>query len=179
VPKGVILATTLFDSKFGRVLMAIGKESTKSHFLKEVNLFEGLDNKVVNQVFKLGLVQNFRKGDFIIREGQTGGNLHILISGSAEVVKGTKDGGSRGQKLAKLQRGSVFGEMSVFDGAPYSASVRALDECDIHIIRGSDFENFLQENPKPAYGIFKTLLSSISNRLRRTNLALSVMETRE
>lgn len=158
--------------------MVIRKESTQSHFLKEVNLFEGLDNKVINQIFKLGLVQNFRKGDMIIREGQGGGNLHIVISGQAEVVKGLRGGSSKGQKLAKLQRGSVFGEMSVFDGAPYSASVRAVSECDVHIIRGSDFENFLQSNPQAAYGIFRTLLSSISNRLRRTNLALSVMESR-
>jgi CRP-like cAMP-binding protein len=158
--------------------MVIRKESTKSHFLKEVNLFEGLDNKIINQIFKLGLVQNYRKGDMIIREGQGGGSLHIIISGQAEVVKGNRGGAAKGQKLAKLQRGSVFGEMSVFDGAPYSASVRASSECDVHIIRGTDFENFLHANPRTAYGIFKTLLGSISNRLRRTNLALSVMESR-
>ncbi|HJT25451.1 MAG TPA: cyclic nucleotide-binding domain-containing protein [bacterium] len=159
--------------------MVIRKESTHSNFLKEVNLFEGLDNKVINQIFRLGLVQNFKKGDHIIREGMHGGNLHILINGKAEVVKGGLKGKGKGQSLAKLQRGSVFGEMSVFDGAPYSASVRALEDCDIHIIRGSDFENFLQGNPPAAYGIFRTLLSSISNRLRRTNLALSVMEGRK
>jgi CRP-like cAMP-binding protein len=154
--------------------MVIRKESTHSNFLKEVNLFEGLDNKVINQIFRLGLVQNFKKGDLIIREGLHGGNLHILINGKAEVIKGGLRG--KGKQLAKLQRGSVFGEMSVFDGAPYSASVRALEDCDIHIIRGSDFENFLKSNLQAAYGIFRTLLSSISNRLRRTNLALSVLE---
>lgn len=159
--------------------MVIRKESTRSNFLKEVNLFEGLDNKVINQIFRLGLVQNFKKGDLVIREGLHGGNLHILINGKAEVVKGGLKGKRKGRQLAKLQRGSVFGEMSVFDGAPYSASVRALEDCDIHIIRGSDFEDFLQGNPRAAYGIFRTLLSSISNRLRRTNLALSVLENRK
>lgn len=159
--------------------MVIRKESTHSNFLKEVNLFEGLDNKVINQIFRLGLVQNFKKGDLVIREGSHGGNLHILINGKAEVVKGGLKGRGKGQQLAKLQRGSVFGEMSVFDGAPYSASVRALEDCDVHIIRGSDFENFLQSYPQAAYGIFRTLLSSISNRLRRTNLALSVLENRK
>ncbi len=156
--------------------MVIRRESTRSNFLKEVNLFEGLDNKIINQIFRLGLVQNFKKGDLIIREGLHGGNLHILINGKAEVVKGGLKGKGRGQQLAKLQRGSVFGEMSVFDGAPYSASVRALEDCDIHIIRGSDFENFLKGNSQAAYAIFRTLISSISNRLRRTNLALSVLE---
>jgi CRP-like cAMP-binding protein len=159
--------------------MVIRRESTRSNFLKEVNLFEGLDNKVINQIFRLGLVQNFKKGDLIIREGVHGGNIHILINGKAEVVKGGLKGKAKARRLAKLQRGSVFGEMSVFDGAPYSASVKAIGDCDVHIIRGSDFEDFLKANPQAAYGIFRTLLSSISNRLRRTNLALSVLEHRK
>ncbi len=154
--------------------MTIQKNAKVSDFLKEVDLFEGMDNKVHNQIFKLGLVQNFRRGDLVIREGQQGGNLHILINGKAEVVK-TIRGRAKGKQLAKLQKGSVFGEMSVFDGAPYSASVRALEDCDVYIIRGFDFQNFLQQNPKAAYGIFRTLISSISNRLRRTNMALSAM----
>lgn len=156
--------------------MVIRKESKGSDFLKEVSLFDGLDSKVINQIFRLGLIQNFKGGDMIIREGQHGGNLHIVINGKAEVFKSVKGENSKGKQLAKLDRGSVFGEMSVFDGAPYSASVRALDDCDIHIIRGTDFETFLQDNPEAAYGIFRTLIGSISNRLRRANLALSVME---
>jgi CRP-like cAMP-binding protein len=155
-------------------LMAIHKNAKVSGFLREVDLFEGMDNKVHNQIFKLGLVQNFQKGDLIIREGQPGGKLHVLINGKAEVVKAVK-GKAKGQQLAQLQKGSVFGEMSVFDGAPYSASVRAIEDCDVHIVRGSDFEAFLQQNSKAAYGIFRTLISSISNRLRRTNMALSAM----
>src|SRR5690349_3506358 len=123
--------------------MTIRKESKAANFLKEVNFFEGLDNKVINHIFRIGLIQNFRKGDLIIREGQGGGNLHILVAGRAEVVKGSKAG--RGKMLAKLGRGSVFGEMSVFDGSPYSASVRALDHCDVHILRGEDFKKFLRE----------------------------------
>lgn len=156
--------------------MTIRKDAKVSHFLKEVNLFEGLDTKVINQIFKLGMVQNFKKGDLIIRENQSGGNLHILINGKADVVKSLGAKASKGKHLAKLTRGSIFGEMSVFDGAPYSASVRASDNCDIHIIRGSDFKKFLDDNSKTAVVILSKLITSISNRLRRTNLALSVLE---
>jgi CRP/FNR family transcriptional regulator/CRP/FNR family cyclic AMP-dependent transcriptional regulator len=153
--------------------MAIRKESKAATFLKDVNLFEGLDNKVINQIFRIGLVQNFRKGDLVIREGQGGGSVHILVAGKAEVIKGSKGKGAK--VLARLGRGSVFGEMSVFDGAPYSASVRALDHCDVHIIRGGDFKRFLAEKPKEGVVILSALLNSISNRLRKANLALSVL----
>lgn len=153
--------------------MAIRKEAKAPTFLKEVNLFEGLDNKVINKIFRIGMVQNFQKGDFILREGQSGGSLHILIAGKAEVVKSVR--GSKGKSLARLGRGSVFGEMSVFDGAPYSASVRASDHCDVHIIRGSDFKAFLGNHPKEGIEILNSLIKSISYRLRRANLALSVL----
>ena len=154
--------------------MTIRKEAKVPSFLKEVNLFDGLDNKVINQIFRLGYVQNFRKGDSIIREGEHGGNIHILINGKAEVLKSVKGKGSKGKQLSKIGRGSIFGEMSVFDGAPYSASVRALEDCDVHIMRGTDFKWFLSENPKVGVEILETLISSISNRLRRANMAISV-----
>ncbi len=154
--------------------MKIHKEAKVPSFLKELNLFEGLEHSVINQIFRLGLVQHFKKGDSVIREGQYGGRLYILINGKAEVVKSVKGSRTKVKKLAIYNRGSVFGEMSVFDGAPYSATVRTLAESDIHIIRGSDLENFLKKNPASAYLILRTLLSSISNRLRRTNQALSL-----
>lgn len=152
--------------------MKISKSAKVSSFLKEVNLFEGLDNQTLNRIFRLGYVQNYRKGDPILREGEHGGNLHILISGKAEVVTGK--GKKKGKALSKIGRGSIFGEMSVFDGAPYSASVRAVDSCDVHIMRGADFLSFLKANPAVGIDILATLISSISNRLRRANLALSV-----
>ncbi|HVZ81879.1 MAG TPA: cyclic nucleotide-binding domain-containing protein [bacterium] len=151
--------------------MKIAKNAKVSTFLKEVNLFEGLDNQTLNRIFRLGYVQNYRKGDLIIREGEHGGNLHILINGKAEVLTGKA--GKKKKSLSKIGRGSIFGEMSVFDGAPYSASVRAVDNCDVHIMRGSDFLSFLKSNPAVGVDVLATLISSISNRLRRANLALA------
>lgn len=153
--------------------MAIRKEAKKPNFLKEVSLFDGLEHKVLNNIFRLGMVQNFRKGDTIIREGRPGGEIYILVNGKVEVVKSVKRG--KGKRLSTLGRGSIFGEMSVFDGAPYSASVRALQDCDVHIMRADDFMKFLRQNPKEGVEILSTLVVSVSNRLRRANLALSVM----
>lgn len=153
--------------------MKISKSAKVSSFLKEVNLFEGLDNQTLNRIFRLGYVQNYQKGDLILREGEHGGNLHILINGRAEVSM--KSGSKKIEPLSKISRGSIFGEMSVFDGAPYSASVRALENCDVHIMRGSDFLAFLKDNPTVGVDVLATLISSISNRLRRANLALAAL----
>ena len=120
--------------------MAIRTEAKKPNFLKEVSLFDGLQHKVLNSIFRLGMVQNFRKGDTIIREGMPGGELYILINGKVEVVKSVR--GGKGKRLATLGRGSIFGEMSVFDGAPYSASILASQDCDVHIMRADARERY-------------------------------------
>lgn len=155
--------------------MTTRKEANMADFLKEVSLFDGMQDKVLSQVFKLGKVENFKAGEPIIQEGQEGGNLHIMINGRAEVSKSGKEPGEK-KYLADLSRGSIFGEMSVFDNAPYSANVKAKEDCSVHVIKGEDFKKFLKKNPEVAYDIFCTLISLISSRLRRTNLAFSLLE---
>jgi len=151
------------------------KEAPHSDFLKEVSLFDGLEDKALSQIFKLGKVATFKEGETIIKEGEPGGNLHIMITGRAEVGKTGKEPGSK-KYLADLSRGSIFGEMSVFDDAPYSATVKAKEDCSIHVIKGEDFKKFLKKNPDIAYDVFCTLIKFVSSRLRRTNLAFTLLE---
>lgn len=155
--------------------MATRKEAPNTDFLREVSLFDGVQDKALSQIFKLGKVQNHHAGQVIIEEGQAGGSLHIMISGRAEVSK-TGKSPSEKKYLADLHRGSIFGEMSVFDNAPYSATVKAREDCSVHVIKGEDFKKFLKKNPDVAYEVFCTLISLISSRLRRTNLAFSLLE---
>ena len=151
------------------------KEAPVTDFLKEVSLFDGLEDKVLSEIFKLGKVHEFKAGKAIIEEGQAGGNLHILINGRAEVSKSGKEPGEK-KYLADITRGSIFGEMSVFDDAPYSATIKAREDAQVHVIKGADFKKFLKKNPEVAYDVFCTLINLISSRLRRTNLAFSLLE---
>jgi CRP/FNR family cyclic AMP-dependent transcriptional regulator len=121
----------------------------------------------------LGKVVNYRPGQIIIQEGQRGGNIHIVISGRAEISKAGKELNKK-KYLGDIDRGSIFGEMSVFDKGPYSATVKARQDCSIHVVKGEDFKNFLKKNPDLAYGVFSTLISLMSSRLRRANSALSL-----
>ncbi|HEY5037788.1 MAG TPA: cyclic nucleotide-binding domain-containing protein [bacterium] len=155
--------------------MTTRKEASTVDFLKEVSLFDGMQDKTLSAIFKLGKVKNYKVGEVIIQEGQPGGNLHIMINGRAEVMKSGKAPGDK-KYLADMNRGSIFGEMSVFDDAPYSASVKAREESSVHIIKGEDFKKFLKKNPDVAYEVFCTLITLISSRLRRTNLAFSLLE---
>ena len=155
--------------------MSIRKDNSVTDFLKEVSLFDGIQDNALSQIFKLGKVANFKAGETIILEGQAGGNLHIVINGQADVSKSGKDPAKK-KHLANISRGSIFGEMSVFDEAPYSATVKAKEDCSVHVIKGEDFKKFLKKNPQLAYEVFTTLINLMSNRLRRTNAAFSALE---
>jgi CRP-like cAMP-binding protein len=65
--------------------------------------------------------------------------------------------------------------MSVFDSAPYSATVKAREDCSVHVIKGEDFKKFLKKNPAEAYEIFEALVKQLSTRLRRSNLAFTLL----
>ena len=75
--------------------MASRKEAPMTDFLKEVSLFDGLQDKTLSQIFKLGKVENFKAGETIIHEGEEGGKLHIVINGRAEVSKSGKEPGEK------------------------------------------------------------------------------------
>lgn len=72
-----------------------------------------------------GVVQYFRKGAVIIREGETGGTLHVLLSGSVKAY--SEDVDAREITYCIDRAGEFFGEMSI-DGGPRSASVIALED---------------------------------------------------
>ena len=70
--------------------------------------------------------EDFRPGEEILTEGLTYHSLWIILSGRCEVVKSSN--GGKPHRLAVLEPGCVFGEMSFLDTAPHSASVRTLSD---------------------------------------------------
>jgi len=156
--------------------MSTRLQNVTKDFLRETSLFDGMTDNQLSQLFKIGKVLNFKLGDVILQEGQQGGNLHIMVDGKAEVSKSGKSPSSKPKYLADLTRGAVFGEMSVFDDAPVSATIKAYGDCAVHVIKGEDFKTFLRKNPEIAYTVFCTLIRQFSSRLRRTNLALTLLD---
>src|ERR1700688_2603348 len=86
-------------------------------------IFQGFTVDEYEQVLALLEQEAYAKGDVIIDEGKTKQDLWIVVKGSCEVVKMNKSKNER--QLAILESGAVFGEMSFFQEAPHSATVRA------------------------------------------------------
>jgi CRP/FNR family transcriptional regulator, cyclic AMP receptor protein len=104
----------------------------------------------------------FKAGDTIIREGDEGDTAFFIVSGAVDVIVGR---GEEAAVVGRLGTGEVFGEMSLIEPGPRSATVTAA--CDTECLAASyqEFIAAMQENPERAVGFMKTLV----RRLRKMN----------
>ena len=108
----------------------------------------------------------FNSGETIIKEGAPGSYAYLIISGSVEV---SKEVGGEKLLLSKLGKGSIFGEMSLVDDKPRSATVIALEDTEVRVITRERFETMLEKNPK---GVIP-LLKQVFQRVRYLNQMVS------
>ena len=101
-------------------------------------------------------------GDTIVRQGEVGDCMYVVQSGEVEVVQATTRGE---QRLAVLETGDFFGEMSVFEREVRSATVRALGEARALKVDKKTLLRRIKEDPLLAVNLLQTL----SQRVRDLN----------
>src|SRR5688572_1623970 len=104
-------------------------------------------------------------GDYVFREGELGTEMFILQEGQVEILK-TLDGVD--EQLAVLEKGDFFGEMSLLEDLPRTATARAVTPCKLIRIDGATFDQMLRNKPEIAVRIMRKL----SRRLRQTDQML-------
>ena len=109
----------------------------------------------------------FKKGAEIIKEGTLSDCAYIIESGSVQVSKILSNGEE--QVIGVLEENDIFGEMSLIDGLPRSATVLALEDCTISVMTPEVFNSLSKGNPEALMPILKVLAS----RLRK---ALNILE---
>ncbi|MDQ6989677.1 MAG: Crp/Fnr family transcriptional regulator [Mariprofundaceae bacterium] len=139
--------------------------------LRFVPLFSELDKQEIESVQKLITFHEVPKKTVVLQEGEDGNSLFIIINGSVKISYYAPDG--REVVLSLLGEGAFFGEMSLLDKEPRSATVSTLDHTRLGQIRRHDFERLLLQNPKIAL----KLLTETVGRLRRTSKILERIST--
>lgn len=86
--------------------------------LARVPLFAGLSRKHLRQLAAHADVVGFRERETIVETGQPGGTFYVIVEGEARVARGTRT-------IGRLGPGDFFGEISLLDGGPRTATVRA------------------------------------------------------
>jgi len=114
--------------------------------LLESEVFRVLRPRLVDQVFSAARERRFGPNEAIIRQGQQGDSLFVVIDGEARVRLRDHDGTIR--TIAKLSRGSVAGEMSLITQEPATADVVATTEVRALVLSAADFDGLAAKNPE-------------------------------
>ena len=108
---------------------------------------------------------DFKAGEYVFKEGDLGTDMYIIQEGKVAVLKHFQ---GEEKQLVQLSGGDFFGEMSVLEDLPRTASVKALEDCLLVKINGSTFDQMLRKNPEIAVRMMRKL----SRRLRETDQML-------
>jgi CRP/FNR family cyclic AMP-dependent transcriptional regulator len=133
------------------------------NFLKEIPLFSHLDEEDFQQLTNICSEKKFDKGQTIFYEEDMGTGFYIIISGQVKIVMLSNDG--REHILGLLREKDFFGEMSILDGEPRSATAIALSDVKAITITREDFTKLLRNNPDISIKIMFVLCK----RLRRAD----------
>lgn len=128
-------------------------------FLKRVPLFSGLTDSQIERLAAGSVRRSFPKGRTIVAEGETSQSLYVLLSGRAKVQRSDTEG--KEVILAVLGPGECFGEMSLIDDAPRSASVITIESCDFMSINKESFKSMLVSSPEISMRIMKGLVKRL------------------
>ena len=134
--------------------------------LKETPFFSTLDEAELDAVAKCVVATRHGAGQVIIEEGALGECLYLVRSGSVRVEK---ERNGKKIRLADLGAGATFGEMSLIDSAPTSATVTALEVSELLQIGRLDLNVLLNWNPILASKMWRAFSRMFSERVRDMN----------
>jgi CRP/FNR family transcriptional regulator, cyclic AMP receptor protein len=133
-------------------------------YLTKIPIFHGLFSADFGTLTKLLHERTMHKSDILFRKGDTGSSMFIIEEGTVEI---TVPGGNKQKEVcvAVLKEGDFFGELSLIDGLPRTATATATHDCTLLEMNRADFIQFLLDRPRVAI----SMLSEMGKRLQTTN----------
>lgn len=142
----------------------------KAQIVKNVPLFRYLDYAQITKVLGIAERQHADPQTILIQEGAKGSDLFVLLRGAVEITKA-------GVAIASRGTGSIFGEMSVIDDSPRSASVRTTEGCELLRISREELFGLLKRDSPLAVKLFWALCQDLNLRLRATTEQVTKIKT--
>ena len=131
--------------------------------LGAIPLFSAVSETDLENISALLIERRYPKNAIILEEGLPGDYMYVLRDGRVKVTKASQDG--REKIIDFFEAGAFFGEMSLLDHAPRSATVRTLEPVTLLALSRRDFLRLLQGSPDLAL----SLIQELTRRLRATD----------
>jgi len=130
-------------------------DDQKAARLNGVPLFAGISPESMGRLVAVAGEQAFAPGTFIVRQGQVGTGLYVIVDGSVSVIRGADD------VIATLGTGDFFGELSVIDQQPRNASVQAAEPTTVLALASWDLLNLLEHDPALSLNMIRGLVARV------------------
>ena len=135
-----------------------------AEFLQSVRLFREIDRPALLALSARMRERRLRKGQVLFREGDQGEEMFLVRDGTILVSKAVT--GKVEQVLARFGPGDFFGEMTLFDRSPRSATIQAEAEASLLALDRQNLTDLIEVNPRAAAAFFHSLVQVFIERLR-------------
>lgn len=127
----------------------------KLDLLRRIPLFSGFDRRRMERLGMLADEVDVPAGKVLMRQGESGSDMMIVVRGSVGVERG-------GKRLNTLGPGDFFGEIALVDGGPRTATITAEEPTTLLVISHRDFHSMMDEFPDVAAQV----MNALANRVR-------------
>lgn len=156
IPAGVPGAIRLFANLLG---LADARVRERMERLRSLELFGFMDERELYEAARIVSERWLDAGTWLARQGAAGRDVFMLLDGDVEVIKHLRDGD---HLLHVARPGESLGELSLLAGIPRSASMRAVTDVAVLVLRAEAFEAWLQSHPELGRRLLRLLARKLA-----------------
>lgn len=145
--------------------------------LRETELFRDLIDEQIGKILKISKSVVFPAGEVIMREGEDGNTMYIILEGTVEVVKSLvigapdEEANEKNKVFTRLDASdhAVFGEIALLETMRRTATIKTVTKCRFYEIERESFLGLAESDHELGYRIFLNLARIVSARLRKAD----------
>lgn len=145
--------------------------------LHGISLFKNLTPEKIRKLLNIMHKVAFSADEIIMKEGDIGDTMYIILEGTVEVAKSLVIGGMDNEEMGKNKvftrldgnHHAVFGEIALLEELKRTATIRAITDCVLYEIKKDDFVKLAEEDYELGYRILLNLARIVSARLRKAD----------
>jgi len=139
-------------------------------FLLETPMFMNLTPMELAEIIHIVKSEKYQAGDVVFKEGDPGDAWYVIYRGAVEVLKEDENGS---KKINELGPQACFGEMSVLDGLPRSATIQVTEDSEIFRIPRDEFAELIDQKHMVAFKLIQHMAILLAERQRTNTLKLT------
>ncbi len=151
--------------------MSLGKSAAeRADMLEKTPLSKEFSWRELEELSKYMIAETFPKDSRIFEEGDKRAFMCVIFKGKVNILK---ESGNENKLITSINAGRIFGEMSVIDGSPRSATAIASEDTVLIVLTKQELNRILDEKPRMGAKILQKIAAIMSQRLRETTGVLA------